>query len=280
MKPILCITFFFITLSLSAQDFYINLQTGYGFATEAGQANYTDIEFVDNVEVQEIVAGGFGEGIYFRGNLGYQHSEFIAVEFGLNYLLGRTITTEEKRQEHGPGGALFIASTTSRNLNALIFTPQLVVLIPTTSTVKPYIKTGLAFGTFMKAKFEEAYNTDNNMFIQIDRNTENSFDGGTPLGFIMALGAKSMVSETVAFTIDFNLLNMTYRPHTGTVTKFEENGSNELENLTIREREIIFNNKIENNSSVTPDENEPLRALPISLPMSNVTFNIGLQIDL
>ena len=95
MKYIFSILFIISSFILNAQDFYINLQTGNGFPTEAGQTNYYNIDIVDNVETREIITGGFGEGLYFRGNFGYNYSSAVSFEFGFNYLLGKTIINEE-----------------------------------------------------------------------------------------------------------------------------------------------------------------------------------------
>ena len=101
MKYIFSILFIISSFILNAQDFYINLQTGNGFPTEAGQTNYYNIDIVDNVETREIITGGFGEGLYFRGNFGYNYSSAVSFEFGFNYLLGKTIINEEAEFDRG-----------------------------------------------------------------------------------------------------------------------------------------------------------------------------------
>ena len=95
MKQILLIFLLLSSITLSAQQFYVDVQLGNGFATNAGQANLTDISIIDTVSTYEIIAGGFGEGLYFSSNIGYTWTSYLSFELGLSYLSGRTITQEQ-----------------------------------------------------------------------------------------------------------------------------------------------------------------------------------------
>lgn len=278
MKYFTFVILTFYSLSMSAQDFYVNLQTGYGFATEAGQANYTNITYDNNLETKEIIAGGFGEGIYIKSSIGYQHNNLISLELGVNYLFGRTITVEEENIDFLPSSGLLEERTYSRNIQGFIFSPQLVVTLPNESNLKPYIKTGAAIGVLRGNFQQDLYS--NNGFEDYTTDVEYLLNGGTPFGFTATLGTQYLISENLSFLADFSLLNMSYRPYRNTITQYIENDVDAIDNLSTRQREVVYNNKIETDSNVPPNNDEPRRALPISLPMSNVTFNVGLQLRL
>ncbi|MFK7949044.1 MAG: outer membrane beta-barrel protein [Saprospiraceae bacterium] len=279
MKYIFSTLFIICSFILNAQDFYINLQTGYGFVTEAGQANFFNIDMDNNTETREIITGGFGEGNYFRGNFGYNYNATISFEFGFNYLLGKTIVREENYNFSDFNGGYINEIDFSQNIRAFMFIPQLVVKIPSESNLKPFVKAGLAVGTFMKSTTEYdffAKGPINSTTIEID----NLLEGGTPLGFVATLGTSYLINEHFALVADFSLLNMSYRPYKSTVIKYIRDGVDEYNNLTLREREILYSNKVEIDNNTLPNDNEARRELPVSLPMSNVTFNIGLQVNL
>ncbi|MFK7948812.1 MAG: hypothetical protein AB8G11_14560 [Saprospiraceae bacterium] len=50
-------------------------------------------------------------------------------------------------------------------------------------------------------------------------------------------------------------------------------------NVNLWEREINYTGKIEN-EQIPINFNEAKKMLPISLPMSNISFNLGLQVNL
>ncbi|MFK7949043.1 MAG: outer membrane beta-barrel protein [Saprospiraceae bacterium] len=275
MKSLLCIVSLFATFSLSAQKLYFNLQTGFGFATEAGQGNYHNVKIGDNTETKELISGGLGEGVYLRASVLYKKNDWISMELGVNYLLGREIVTTEESRGFFPSPLLLITTINSRRTKAFIVTPQLVFSLPNESKLTPYVKTGFAIGNFMKTSVDEDFITETN-FNQYEINTTYILNGGNPFGFTAALGTQYFINEKVSFIIDFNLLSMSYRPHKSTMTKHKIDGVNNLDGLSLRQREIIYNNKLENTGNI--NENEPFKALPISIPMSNVSFNAGLQV--
>lgn len=273
MKPFLITVFCFVSLSLSAQNFYFNLQRGDGFATEAGQVNY--ITSTDEGRAEELVTDGFGEGTYFRTSLGYNFNDFISLDFGINYLRGKTITYEYIYTFISIGDTY--RETTSESINTFLFTPQLRFNIPTRFRIQPYIQIGGAVGILPKKSFKQILLIiDDNSFTNVRLDTERELSGGNPLGFTAALGAKYSISKKFSLIVDLELLNMSYQPRHSITTKYIRDGVSELEDMTVREREVIYKKEIESRAS---DNNEPRIALPINFPMSNVSLNIGFQFD-
>lgn len=204
MKYYLCITLMLFAFTLSAQSIYINFQTGYGFATEAGQANFYNSTIKDGVQTKELTSGGFGEGLYLRASIIYQRNNWFGIELGINRLLGRKLVYKHESFVFRPfpNPSQIITSNYSRRIKAFIITPQLVFTLPNESKLTPYIKTGFAIGSFMKM-----YSDSRSTYI---------LNGGNPFGFTAALGTRYFVNEIVSLIVDFNLLALSYKSYNTT----------------------------------------------------------------
>ena len=108
MKPFLFVVLSFNFISLSAQNFYINLQTGYGFATEVGQINSHNVKIEDNIETKELIYSGLGEGTYLRASVLYKKNNWVAIELGVNHLLSHEIVTTQESLSFFPSPSSLI----------------------------------------------------------------------------------------------------------------------------------------------------------------------------
>lgn len=277
MKQSLFIFLLFIAHFLNAQDYYIGIQFGSGFATNVGQANFTDIDILDTIETYEIKAGGFGEGLYINTHFGYQQTNFLAYELGVNYLHGKTITNEEKSFTTAVLGGYLNETIISQNIRTLMLSPKIIFMIPSESELTAYAKIGMTFGAFIQGNYIENTTSTGGIAGQVNTNTKRILKGGVPLGFTSSLGASYQVDENLALLAELNLLNMAYRPYTNTITAFSINEEDRLETLTTRQREISYSNKVELSNTI--DEQQPQQDLAISLPMSNISFKVGLQVS-
>lgn len=277
MKQSLFIFLLFIAHFLNAQDYYIGIQFGSGFATNAGQANFTDIDILDTIKTYEIKAGGFGEGLYINTHFGNQQTNFLAYELGVNYLHGKTITNEEKSFTTAVLGGYLNETIISQNIRTLMLSPKIIFMIPSESELTAYAKIGMTFGAFIQGNYIENTTSTGGIAGQVNTNTKRILKGGVPLGFTSSLGASYQVDENLALLAELNLLNMAYRPYTNTITAFSINKEDRLETLTTRQREISYSNKVELSNTI--DEQQPQQDLAISLPISNISFKVGLQVS-
>ncbi|MFK7949045.1 MAG: hypothetical protein AB8G11_15745 [Saprospiraceae bacterium] len=232
MRYFLSFIFILNSFIIVAQDFYINVQTGYGFSTADGQTNYQNIDDIFFNVTKEVVKGGFGEGLYFHLNTGYNYSEIISFECGFNYLQSQSIEFTHSYSS-GFDTNFVYTQNSSQSINAFIFSPQLVFKLPSKFKFKPYIKTGIAVGLFMKGQFKENYTTYWRGTSEFDMFTEKELKGGTPLGFTTALGTQYSIYKNLILIVDCSLLNMTYRPYKSTVIAFVREDVDELDNLSL-----------------------------------------------
>lgn len=261
-----------------AQEYYFGIQFGSGFATNAGQANLTDIDLTDTLETYEIKAGGFGEGLYINGHIGYQQTDFLAYELGVNYLHGKTITNEENSFTTAVLGGYLSESVISQNIRTVMLSPKIVFMVPNESGLTAYAKIGMTVGAFVRGNYIQNTTSTGGIAGQINHKIERVLKGGVPIGFTSSLGANYQIDERISLLAALNLLNMAYRPYTNTVNSNIFNEVELVETLTVRQRNIVYSNKIEVSDSI--DEQRPQQQLAVSLPMSNISFQVGLQVRL
>lgn len=261
-----------------AQEYYFGVQLGSGFATNAGQANLTDIDLTDTLETYEIKAGGFGEGLYINGHVGYQQTDFLAFELGVNYLHGKTITNEENTFTTAVLGGYLSESVISQNIRTLMLSPKIVFMVPNESGLTAYAKIGMTVGAFVRGNYIQNTTSTGGIAGQINHKIERVLKGGVPIGFTSSLGANYQIDEHISLLAALNLLNMAYRPYTNTVNSYIINEEELVETLTVRQRNITYSNKIEVNNII--DNQQPQQQLAVSLPLSNISFQVGLQVRL
>ncbi|MFT5834940.1 MAG: hypothetical protein ACI97N_002584, partial [Cognaticolwellia sp.] len=97
-------------------------------------------------------------------------------------------------------------------------------------------------------------------------------------GLNATLGANYLLNEKFALYSELQLLNMAYSPQKTSLTSFVVNGNDQFEDLNTYQKETIYLDKVEYQDAI--DTEKPLERLRLSLPMSNVRFNVGLRIDL
>lgn len=277
MKYFLSFIFILNSFIVIGQDFYINVQNGYGFATPNGQMNYYNVDDNFHNSTQEVVKGGLGEGFYSRLNTGYNYSKLVSFECSFNYLRGRFIEfTHKYSSVFDPD---FVSTkNASQSINAFIFSPQLVFKLPSKYKFQPYLKTGIAVGLFMKSQIIENFNNYYQGTSTFELLIERELEGGTSLGFTTTFGTQYPIYKNLILVMDCNLLNMAYRPYKNTITTYIRDNIDEYNSLSLWEREINYTAKVEENLPI--DSNAAKKMLPISLPMSNLSFNIGLQVSL
>jgi hypothetical protein len=264
---LLSIAFFsFWAINLSAQKMYFGVQTGYGFATSAGQANLVNSETSPESGTYEIMKGGYGEGINTGVFIGRFLTRNIGIELAANYLFGKHLTTKSTYWAY-----LYSSETTvSGSIKMLQLTPQLVFRARP-SKITPYAKVGLTLGlgTTLTEDILKYVAADPGPY-EIESTQKST--GNIPVGFSSTLGATYEIGAMMDLFVEFRLLTMAYSPSKTSVT-----AHNNLDNLTISQKETIYLDKIEYDDVAGPDD-KPSETLRISLPLSAVSFNLGLKI--
>lgn len=264
--------FSFWAINLSAQKMYFGVQTGYGFATSAGQANLMNRETGPENGTYEIMEGGYGEGINTGIYIGRFFTRNLGIELGANYLFGKHLTTESNYQ----GFNWYSYETIiSGKVTMLQLSPQLVFRT-TPSKITPYAKVGLIFGlaTTLTQDISEYVVADPGPY-KIESTQKST--GNIPVGFSSTLGATYEIGAIMDLFVEFRLLTMAYSPNKTSVTAYVLNGNNNLDNLTTSQKETIYLDKVEYDDVAGPDD-KPTESLRVTLPLSSMSFNFGLKI--
>jgi hypothetical protein len=277
---ILSITFFTISsINLSAQNFYFGMQTGYGFATSAGESNLYNSAVSPENEIYEILEGGYGEGLNIAIKVGRKINENVDFELGIGYLFGRELTTTASFVSNLGTTAQFTDDQIfTRYVNGLLLSPQLVFNAPTDSKLIPYAKIGATFGCFMNVSDEIENTAIGGIAGVVTTKMTQKSKGNIATGLNATLGANYLLNEKFALYSELQLLNMAYSPQKTSLTSFVVNGNDQFEDLNTYQKETIYLDKVEYQDAI--DTEKPLERLRLSLPMSNVRFNVGLRIDL
>jgi opacity protein-like surface antigen len=277
MKQIISITFFTIlAFNISAQKFYLGVNAGYSFATNAGQANVYDTEETREAVIYEKVKGGLGSGTNVGLRLGYNFNKYIAFELGANYLFGRAVTFEVNNNSYSPMS--YDRNTFSNTAKMMQLMPQLVFQAPLSEKLMPYVKFGCVLGLGTKIK-EELSNENLGAFtglilIESKKKTE----GNITTGITTTLGANYKIAAKIALFAELHSLSLNYEPETVSYTSYKINGIEQIDNFNTRYKTTIYLDKITETGSI--DNEKPNQEIAISIPFSNVSFNIGLRLDL
>jgi hypothetical protein len=135
----------------------------------------------------------------------------------------------------------------------------------------PYGKLGLIAGLGTISLEENIDYTGN----QESKNTK--FSKGLAIGLSAGLGFISTISGPLSLVCELNMVNMSYAPEMSELTRYTRNGENQLELLTLSEKETQYYDLIKL-KEIDPDQPRPM--LKQKLPFGSVGLKIGLRIDL
>lgn len=276
----LSVFFTTITVALSAQNLYFGVQTGYGFATNAGQANLFNIEDRSGNSTYEATKGGYGDGVNVAAKVGFHLNKNISFELGANYLSGRTLTHEYGYSYSNGGTQVTESNIYSYNSRMLQLSPQLVFNAQNESKLTPYAKVGIAFGLLTNIKNKTEVTNTGGFAGTIKTEYEQTTEGNIPIGLNAALGANYALNEKMSLYTELCLLNMSYAPKMTTMTSYVVNDDDVFDNLSTSQKETIYLDMVEIDYNTQQDLEKPQEGLKVFIPFSNVSFNIGLRIDL
>jgi hypothetical protein len=268
------------TGNVFAQKSYVSFNAGYGAKMGSQNLedfyNYTysttgDFEYeYTSTHKNEQINLSLGKGLNLGGSFGHMFNKNIGAELGISYLLGGKTEAKDTYTYNGEqyGTTKYIISA-----KMLRIVPTLVV---TTGMEKlnPYAKFGVILGTG-SVKYE--YKDDEDGDIEI---REMKMKGGLAMGLNTAIGVTFDFSEKMSFFGEINMVNMTYAPKKGEVTKATYNGIDELADMTTSEKEIEFVKSYTVSSAEPPSDSEASKELSRKLPFGSIGLNIGILIGL
>ncbi|MEO8146143.1 MAG: outer membrane beta-barrel protein [Bacteroidia bacterium] len=275
-----------LTAQVYSQGIYFAVSAGYGLpaapnAFKASNYSYT-LNSTGHTSSFEIVkgTGSFGKGFQAGGTFGYMFNENVGAELGLSYLSGADMTGNYSESN---SSTTFPHSSTQENTlsgNMLRISPALKIAAGE-GKIKPYMKAGLVVGMSPKV-IETSFRTDINNGIGSKTEMEIVYSGGTPIGFTGSLGADFKLNDRISIFFEFNMIAQSWAPKKGIMTKYTEDGVDQLPDMDTNEKEVEFVDSYTESSSTnnTYNAQSPSKELKVFLPFSSAGAKVGLQFAL
>lgn len=291
IKIILFIVIGIFSQTLVAQKVYVKLNAGYNFANGNQFEPFTDSRSIrnsdgDRTSTESVVkAASLGKGFDFGITAGYKFHENMSIELGLSYLVGGKINTESYTKELGYYGGDNSEHIYERKAefkaNMLKINPSICLNLGA-DKIDPYIKVGVLLG-IGKINYNLA-RTSSNVEDSQDfsyNSTSNSiskyeFNGSFAFGYNAGIGVVYKLDDHLSLFGEVNFVSMRYSPSKGKITKMEQNGVDQLSDMTTYETEVDFVEEITSNSSSVHDEDQADKSLKVSFPFSSVGLNVGI----
>lgn len=239
--------------------FYVDVHGGYNLPI-AGQPIMENYDYTGADDTYDDVMGSFGKGANVGIAAGYMLSPNFGAELGFNYLLG------SKYESTGRTNLTTYNQTMKGNMFQL--SPSIVLKTNTVGKMNHYVKAGLLVGLGAKVTEEIEIRSGVNSAYGV-----REYTGNASLGITGAVGTEFAVNNNMAFFIEAKGNGLTYKPEKSEVVQATLNGQDQLQYLTVRDKNTVYLDSYTDNATV----NEPNRASRISMPFSSIGVNVGMR---
>jgi len=246
---------------------YINANAGYGFGPGEHGFAYNSASTSSNYH-DESVKLTFGKGLNVGAAVGFMFSENVGAELGISYLMGGKTEAQDVREI---ASGLTETTTNVMSASMIRFMPTLVVK-SSREGMAPYAKFGLVIGSGKFTDVEK--HTDGKDVFEM----ETEYSGGMALGFTGAFGLNFGLSDNMDFFGELNYIGLSYAPTDGEVTKATFNGVDELGDLDVRDKKVVYSDSYDTDRTVAPSPDEPSKSTKFSAPFSSFGLNFGIRL--
>ncbi|MFZ4549562.1 MAG: outer membrane beta-barrel protein, partial [Bacteroidales bacterium] len=248
---------------------YAKINAGYGLQMSSQNIDYfsfTNFSIDTASSTQEQVKTSLGKGLVFEGAVGYLFNKNIGVELDVSYLLGTKTQTNQTLYGSRRNNSL--------SANMLRINPSFVVSCGF-EKINPYAKLGLIIG-FGKIFYEDDYTSASGSVVS----EIMELSGGIALGLNAGAGIMYHLNEKLSLFGEINMVNLSYSPSRGELTKSTINGTDRLPDLTIAEKEVDFVDSYTTDTNTPYTHTEPREELKESFPFGSAGLNVGIKINL
>jgi hypothetical protein len=258
--------------SAQAQEkgFYASLNTGYNFGASTNK-DYQYGEFLEFYNYTtdasgesnyEAIALSLGKGLNVNASFGYNFTKNIAVELGINYLLGSETTALQTNASSN------FRSESKFSAKMLQIKPTLV-LSAGYDKINPYAKFGVVIGTG-KANLEVSGTSTG-----FSTNSNYELSEGTPIGFHGGIGLTYSLNSKISLFGEITSVNLNFSPKKGKLTEATVNGVDQLPLMDVEDKEIDFVDTFYTGTVTSP--NQPSKSPAFALPFSSLGLNVGVK---
>ena len=270
------------SISTIAQKVYVDVNVGYALPLKGGidRASTTTTTYYNEQtgesnrsENYKSINSSLGKGLNFGGSIGYMFNKNIGFELGLNYILGAAIKMEDISNDTyidftGATQKNTSNYTSSTSSNMFQIAPTLV-LSTGFEKFNPYAKFGfvMGFGKVTSQSESTATNWGNS-------NRISEYSGGMGFGFTGSIGADYALNEKVSLFSELKFMSFSYAPKKGIITKYTQDGVDQLPNMTTSQKETEFVKEFTVDGS---NDNEPSKQTKSYVPYNNIGLNFGVK---
>jgi hypothetical protein len=266
------------TVSLFSQGIYLRAGSGYGLPAstfQIGERNLRTEVYNNSVTTNDystdVVSASYGAGANFTFAVGYKFNQNFILDFDVYYLAGKKYETSDIHtytSDSFSGTDSEVFTTSSRGL---YFNPS-VVFSAGFGKRAPYGRFGLIAAS-PKIIEDESYNYNLDGTSTYDARWE--YRKGLALGFQAAIGMNWKLSEMIDIYTEADFISMNYYAKEGLMTKSISNGTDNLSQLGVYSKEILFKKKY--NPQTPYDGTKPQLAPRMASPFSSLSIQAGIR---
>jgi hypothetical protein len=270
---------FVLSGTINSQGIYLRAGTGYGLPVATGTIGEMAQHTYDpantnnpNSASAKVVSASYGAGMNFNLAFGYKFNENIIFDLNVQYLLGSKFKTSDAYYDLEYPGSETTTNTTSAK--GFLFNPAFIFTAGF-GKAAPYGRFGLVVSS-PTITDNESYYYDLDGVSQYNRTWV--YNKGMALGYSAAVGMNWKLTEMLDIYTEANFISLTYYPAEGEMTKFDSNGSDNLPNLYVYQKQTKFERSYD--PLATTDINKPKIEALKSFPFSSASVEVGLRISI
>lgn len=274
-----------ILVSVSAQNFYIKFDAGYGVGVKPSHMSTSSFHYHENEDTSstsyyyQLNNLAIGSGLKAGGAMGWKLSEHLNFEIGLGYSRGKSreyTFLDQYTYDYWIDAYVNLTSVYSYRSTLYQLRPALLIRASDRKWT-PYFGLGLVAGL---ASMEENYNLKIINTVPGYYPTESieqvtTFKRRLSLGYALSGGLEWSISKNAWVFFEGRYTDISYSPSEAEVTAYKYRGEDELNNLTDSERYIEF---VDAYSDTEVGEYVPSKQLKKYFSLSHVAVMAGIKV--
>jgi hypothetical protein len=267
-----------LSASLFAQGIYLRAGTGYGLPVSTIQIGekylHTEVYApTGNVAKYstDVVSASYGAGANFSFAFGYKFNPNLMLDFDVFYLAGKKFETSDNYFYTGDTWSGKETDITTSSSRGLYFNPSIVF--------SAGFGKGAPYGRFGLIAASPKIIKDESYYYDLDgtstRDSRWEYSKGLAIGFQAAIGMNWKLNEKLDIFTEADFVSMNYYAKKGTMTKYIYDGTDNLSQLGVYSKEILFK---KNYDPQTPyDPAKPQLAPREASPFSSISVQAGIR---
>jgi hypothetical protein len=260
MKRYLMTLFLLGAMYPALPQVHVRLNVGYNLPMNS---DLIALEFraTENSQKVEAVYGSYGSG--FSGHVafgGFFKNGALGSDLELGYLAGKKITSASTYD----AGGYEQETKTAHNSQSFQFVPSLTFSAGTGS-IQPFARMGPVIAlTTLYQKTNSANNQDESYSL------DYKYSGNIAVGLKGVVGAAYSLNDNLQLYIEMDFISMAYSPKKRTITKYTENGQDQIDQIDSEDIEV----DLEEEETLEEEEGVPPMKQPHSMGSLGLQFGV------